>query len=155
LQTVLNSCGVALVLLPHFKNTKVNGATFWLDNNKAVVLMSLRGGFSDVFWFSFFHEIGHILLHPKREVFLEDGYNDEKLQKQEDEADNFAREILIKNETFKIFVRNRDFTKEAILRFAKQQNIKPSIIVGRLMYEKIINFNHYELSTLRDRYKWI
>jgi HTH-type transcriptional regulator/antitoxin HigA len=155
LQTILNSCGVALVLLPHFKNTKVNGATFWLDNNKAVVLMSSRGGFSDVFWFSFFHEIGHILLHPKREVFLEDGYNDEKLQKQEDEADNFAREILIKNETFKIFVQNRDFTKEAILRFAKQQNIKPSIIVGRLMHEKIIDFNHYELSTLRDRYKWI
>ena len=154
LQKILNSCGIALVLLPHFKNTKVNGATFWLDNDKAVILMSLRGGFSDVFWFSFFHEIGHILLHPKREVFLEDGYSDDKLKKQENEADNFARELLIKDETFNAFISGKIFNKTSVLVFAKEQNIKPSIVVGRLMYEKIVAFNNYELSGLRDRYKW-
>ncbi len=154
LQTTLNSCGIALVLLPHFKNTKVNGATFWLDNDKAVILMSLRGGFSDVFWFSFFHEVGHIILHPKREVFLEDGYSNEKLKKQENEADDFARELLIKDEIFNAFVSKRDFTKTSVLAFANQQVIKPSIIIGRLMHEKMIEFNNYELSSLRDRYKW-
>jgi len=154
LQKILNSCGIALVLLPHFKNTKVNGATFWLDNDKAVILMSLRGGFSDVFWFSFFHEIGHIVLHPKREVFLEDGYSDDKLKIQENEADNFARELLIKDKLFNTFIENGDFTKNSILAFAKEQNIKTSIVVGRLMHEEIIKFNNYLLSPLRDRYKW-
>lgn len=94
LKNILNSCGVVLIIVPHFKNTKVHGATFWLDNNKAVIAMTLEGRFSDIFWFSFFHEVGHIILHTKREVFLEDGYNDPKLKKQEDEADRFASNIL-------------------------------------------------------------
>ena len=107
IQKILNSCGIALVLLPHFKNTKVHGATFWLDNEKAVIAMTLRGSYSDIFWFSFFHEIGHILLHPKREVFLENECVDAKLEKQEDEANEFASETLINekeyNKLFKLF----------------------------------------------------
>lgn len=153
-QKILNSCGVALVLLPHFKNTKIHGATFWLDNDKAVIAMTLRGSFSDMFWFSFFHEVGHILLHPKRQTFLEDGCNDPKLQKQEDEANKFARDILINNKNFEEFISLNDFSKSNVINFAKEQGIKSSIVVGRLMYEKIIEFNDYKLSPLRDRYKW-
>ncbi len=154
IQKVLNSCGIALVLLPHFKKTKVHGATFWLDNDKAVIAMTLRGGFSDMFWFSFFHEVGHILLHPKREVFLEDGSTNTKLQKQEDEADKFASETLISQKEYNLFISNNDFSKSSVLSFAKHLEIKPSIIVGRLMHDKHIEFNNYELSPLRDRYKW-
>jgi len=95
LKCILSSCGVVLVMIPHFKNTKVHGATFSLDNNKVVIAMTLKDGFTDIFWFNFFHEVGHIILHPKREIFLEDGYNDPKLKKQEDEADKFANKILI------------------------------------------------------------
>jgi HTH-type transcriptional regulator/antitoxin HigA len=154
IQKVLNSCGIALVLLPHFKKTKVHGATFWLDNEKAVIAMTLRGSFSDVFWFSFFHEVGHILLHPKREIFLEDGYSDPKLQKQEYEANTFAKDLLINNYDFNKFI-SSNISKTSVIEFAKQQGIKSSIVVGRLMYEKIIKFNDYKLSPLRDRYKWI
>ena len=154
LQETLNSCGIALVLLPHFKNTKVNGATFWLDSDKAVILMSLRGGFSDLFWFSFFHEIGHILLHPKREVFLEDGYSNPKLQKQENEADKFAKNLLINSSDFKQLISAKEILKVDVIEFAKKQGIKPSIVVGCLMHEKIINYNDYDFVSLRDRYKW-
>ncbi|MEA3521699.1 MAG: HigA family addiction module antitoxin [Campylobacterota bacterium] len=154
LQKILNSCGVALVLLPHFKKTKIHGATFWLDNDKAVIAMTLRGGFSDIFWFSFFHEVGHILLHPKREVFLEDGYSDTKLQKQEDEADKFANEILINQKEYEKFISKNDFSKSGVLIFSKYLEVKPSVVVGRLMHDKYIEFNNYQLSSLRDRYKW-
>lgn len=154
IQKVLNSCGIVLVLLPHFKNTKIHGATFWLDNDKAVIAMTLRGSFSDMFWFSFFHEVGHILLHPKREVFLEDGYSDPKLQKQEKEADKFASELLINGTDFNKFVSLDDISEASVIDFAKQQGIKTSIVVGRLMYEKLVEFNDYRLSPLRDRYKW-
>jgi len=154
IQKVLNSCGIALVLLPHFKNTKIHGATFWLDNEKAVIAMTLRGSFSDVFWFSFFHEVAHILLHPKREVFLEDGYSDPKLQKQEKEADKFASELLINATDFNKFVSSDDITEASVIDFAKQQGVKTSIVVGRLMHEKLVEFNNYRLSPLRDRYKW-
>ena len=154
IQRILNSCGIALVLLPHFKKTKVNGATFWLNNDKAVIAMTLRGSFSDIFWFSFFHEVGHILLHTKRDVFLEDGYSDPKLQKQEGEADKFASDILLNSNDFNKFVSSNDISKTSIIDFAKQQGVKTSIVVGRLMHEKVIKFNDYSLSHLRDRYKW-
>jgi len=155
IQKVLNSCGIALVLLPHFKKTKVHGATFWLDNEKAVIAITLRGSYSDVFWFSFFHEVGHILLHPKREVFLEDGYSDPKLQKQEDEADKFAKDLLINNDDFNRFISLNSVSTTSVKDFAKQQGVKTSIVVGRLMHEKIINYNDYKFSSLRDKYKWI
>lgn len=154
IKTILSGCGVALVLLPHFKNTKVHGATFWLDSDKAVIAMTIRGGFSDVFWFSFFHEIGHVLLHPKREVFLEDGCDDPNLQKQEDEADKFASELLVDNKAFEHFVSLGDFSQNSVIAFAKEQGVSPSIVVGLLMHDKIIKFNDFKLSPLRDRYKW-
>jgi len=155
IQKILNSCGITLVLLPHFKNTKLHGATFWLDNEKkAVIAMTLRGSYSDIFWFSLFHEIGHILLHPKREMFLEDDYKDEKYKKQEDEADKFASDILINDKEFKKFLSKNNFSQSNVISFAKQLEIKPSIIIGRLMHDKIIPFHDYQLSQLRDMYKW-
>ncbi|WP_323591558.1 HigA family addiction module antitoxin [Aliarcobacter butzleri] len=154
IQKILNSCGIALVLLPHFKNTKVHGATFWLDNEKAVIAMTLRGSYSDIFWFSFFHEIGHILLHPKREVFLENECVDAKLEKQEDEANEFASETLINEKEYNKFVLKNDFSKNSVVNFAQQLRTKTSIVVGRLMHDKIIHFGNYKLLSLRDKYKW-
>lgn len=153
IQKVFSSCGIALVILPHFKNTKVHGATFWLDNEKkAVIAMTLRGSYSDIFWFSFFHEIGHILLHPKREIFLEDGCVDVKLKKQEDEANKFASETLINEKEYNKFVSKNDFSKSSVTNFAKLLEIKSSIVVGRLMHDKIVAFNDYNLLSLRDKY---
>jgi HTH-type transcriptional regulator / antitoxin HigA len=33
--------------------------------------MTLNGKNNNQFWFTFFHEVGHLLLHGKKEVFLE------------------------------------------------------------------------------------
>jgi len=155
IQKLLASCGVAFVLLPHFERTKVHGATFTIESeNKAVILMTIRGSYSDIFWFSLFHEIGHLILHQKREMFLEDGYSDPTLQKQEDEADEFAKDLLISRKDFEVFRGQNIFDKNAILKFAKQLDIKPSIIVGRLMHEKIIAYNDIRLLRLRDKYTW-
>ncbi|MEN8146506.1 MAG: HigA family addiction module antitoxin [Campylobacterota bacterium] len=153
-RTLLASCGVAFVLLPHFKNTGVNGATFWINNReKAVVMMSLRGKSSDIFWFSFFHEIAHVLLHNKREMFLEDGYNTPELRQQECEADEFARDFLIPMKEYQAFVMAGVFTKEGVNALANALHIKTSIIVGRLMYEKIIPYNH-SLRREIDKYEF-
>jgi HTH-type transcriptional regulator/antitoxin HigA len=155
LRSMLASCGVAFVVLPHFKKTKVHGATFTIDSeNKAVILMTIRGSYSDIFWFSLFHELGHVVLHNKREVFLEDGYNNPKLEKQEEEANQFAKDFLIPPNKFKKFIENGDLSKSAVNSFAKELGIKPSIVVGRLIHEKIIDYKNYELNSLRDKYKW-
>lgn len=154
IKKLLSSCGVALVMIPHFKGTRVSGATFWSkDKTKAILLMTLRGSYSDIFWFNFFHELGHILLHNKREIFLEDGYNNEKLKKQEDEANKFSREFLINKDSYKEFI-NKPISPDLVKKFAKDNNIKPSIIIGRLMKDEIIHYSDYHYTSLRDRYKF-
>lgn len=58
-------------LVPELKDTYISGATEWLSVDKALIIMSLRYKSNDHFWFTFFHESGHILLHNKKEVFID------------------------------------------------------------------------------------
>jgi HTH-type transcriptional regulator/antitoxin HigA len=143
--------GVVLALVPTFPKSYATGATFWLGKNKAVIMMSLRGAWSDIFWFSLFHEIGHILLHDKRVTFLENGNLDFQYQKQEEEADQFAQKALIPSEKYREFVSRCDFSSSAIYAFSKEIGIFPGIITGRLQHDKRLphTIHHH-----RIRYTW-
>lgn len=149
-QSILASCGVALVFVPSFKKVCTTGATYWM-RDKAVIAMSMRGAWSDIFWFSLFHEIAHILKHDKRLTFLENGKHDPDYVKQEEEADTFAQQSLIPPESFKKFVEGYDFSAEAIEKFADEIGIFPGIVTGRLQNEKILPYTH---NHHRIRYKW-
>jgi HTH-type transcriptional regulator/antitoxin HigA len=131
LQMILKQCGIALVVIPHFKKTHTTGATFWVKKEKAVIMMSLRGSWADIFWFSLFHELGHILLHDKRTTFLENGVSDSTWKKQEDESDHFSA-LSIKT-------------------FAESIDIAPGIVTGRLHHEKLLSYTSH---IWRIRYKW-
>ncbi len=93
LRRILAGCGVVLVLLPHFPKTNAHGATFWARPDKAILLMSMRGKWADIFWFSLFHELGHILLHKKM-TFIDARKVSPKLARLEKEADDFAAKRL-------------------------------------------------------------
>ena len=131
LKKTLSDAGVALVACPHFPKTRAHGATFFLTEEKAVLMVTLRCSWADIFWFSLFHEIGHILLHGKKEVILEGAEKNKK----EDEADAFARNCLIAPERWKTFVRSGRFDNEGISRFARQAGISSGIVAGRLQHE--------------------
>jgi len=96
LQELCAGTGIAVVIVPEVTGARASGATRWISSNKAIVQLSNRGKRNDKFWFAFFHEIGHVLLHGKREVFVERdiGYDGGRLA-QEAEANNFARQLLI------------------------------------------------------------
>ena len=118
LHQVLLDAGVVLVLCPHLPKTSVNGATFWLGQNKAVLMLTIRGSWADIFWFSLFHEIGHLLLHGKQMVFLEGDYRKNRLDKAEQEADQFDADILIPTDDYEVFVRANAFYPQNIKDFA-------------------------------------
>jgi HTH-type transcriptional regulator/antitoxin HigA len=123
-------CGVAVVFVPHFKNTSVNGATRWLTPQTALVQLSLRYAYEDIFWFTFFHEFGHILKHGKKEEFVDvNGIADEVKER---EADSFSSECLIPSSAYAAFKKVGDFSPLAIRTFAQTQNIAPAIVAGRL-----------------------
>ncbi|EPF17141.1 Plasmid maintenance system antidote protein [Microcystis aeruginosa SPC777] len=87
------AAGVALVFVPELPKTRVQGATRWLGSQKALIQLSDRYKTNDHFWFSFFHEAGHILLHGKRTLFLEGQDIQDTIK--EKEADVFAANFLI------------------------------------------------------------
>ena len=151
LKQQLAEVGIAFVLLPHFPKTYTNGATFWANPNKAVLMMSIRGSWADIFWFSLFHELGHILLHDKRHTFLEDGLNDPSWKKQEEEADEFAQKTLIPPAPYRAFVKAGHFTAANIASFSDEIDIAPGIVVGRLQHDGRLPLNHH---IHRARYKW-
>ncbi len=151
LKQLLADHGIALIIQPHLPKTYVHGATFWLTPDKAVIVMTLRGSWADVFWFSFFHELGHVLKHGKREVFLEDGESKQHRTELEAEADVFARDSLIPVFEFNEFVEVGDFSPAAILEFADEIEIAPGIVTGRLQHDGKLPPNTHPH---RVRYKW-
>lgn len=135
LKKLLLDCGIALVFLPHIGGSFLHGATFF-DKNKIVMGLTVRGKDADKFWFSLFHEIGHILFGHLNQ---DDGTTEED----EEAADKFARDTLIAEKDFKFFIQTKHFTKRSIIDFAKRIGISPGIVVGRLQKESYIQFSWY------------
>jgi len=145
--------GVAAAFVPQLPNAKVSGATRWLAPDKALLQLSLRYKSDDQFWFSFFHEAGHILLHKKREVFLE---NDKPSDKQvEEAADSFAKNILIPIDAYAVFLETVSaghISRKDVEEFAAELGIAPGIVVGRLQHDNYLPFTH--LNGLKQKFEW-
>lgn len=146
LQDKLRECGVRFVFLSHLKNANVSGATKWLRDKSVIVLVNDYRKYTDTFWFSFFHEMGHIIHdHGKTLHFTE------KKDCLEDEADRFAKDFLITPDAFKAFIESNDYSQPAILALAEREGIHPGIVVGRLQKEGIISYQ--ALNHLREQFE--
>jgi HTH-type transcriptional regulator/antitoxin HigA len=152
LEEALARCGVAFILLPYFPRTYANGATFWIKPDKAVLLMSIRGRWEDIFWFSLFHEIGHLLLHGKK-TFIDGRHVPPELVDKEKQADEFAADSLLPSRSFADFVRAGDFGEATVRRFATENGVPPGIVVGRLQHEGLLPYDS-DLNRLRKQYVW-
>ena len=134
--------GVAVVLVPELPKTHVSGFTRWLAPDKALIQLSLRYKTDDQLWFTFFHEAAHILLHGKRDVFVE--YRDVDNPK-EHEANAWAASTLIPDTEWKRFCGaiNGIVSGDKVDAFAQRLGIATGIVVGRLQKENRIPFSHH------------
>ncbi len=125
---------------PCLNKAPISGSTRWL-NITPLIQLTGRYNRNDSFWFTFFHETGHILLHGKKDIFLEKvEYSDKDLRK-ENEADAFAiKWTLTKGEAAAI-TEAAPLSKENIRAFAKRFNTHPAIIIGRLQHKKLIPYS--------------
>lgn len=133
--------GVAVVFVPELPRTHVSGATRWLTPHKALIQLSLRYKKDDHFWFSFFHEAGHILLHPKK-LRIKVGEHGEAEKDEEDQADRFAADRLIPPKEYNRFLATAQISKTAIRDFASKIGLAPGIVVGRLQHDHHLLFKH-------------
>jgi HTH-type transcriptional regulator/antitoxin HigA len=141
--------GVAVVFVPHLPKSYVCGAAYWLGD-KAVIQLSFRFRTNDHFWFSFFHELGHILLHGKREKFIDD-FKDAQDDK-EQEANLFACEALIPASEYNRLRALKLRSRTAIKEFSQQFGIAPGIVIGRLQHDNVIL--HNTMNDLKVRIDW-
>lgn len=118
--------GVAVALVREMKKVPWSGATKWLTPNKAMILLCLRGKGEDKFWFSFFHEAGHVLHDNKKDLLINDGSHDDP---REVRANKFAADILIP-EKYNVIIPTLQSRAE-ILQLAGDLGIAPGIVVGR------------------------
>ena len=146
------NAGVCLVFIPELPKTSVSGATRWLSPDKAMIQLSLRCKCNDMFWFSFFHEAGHVYNeHAKREVLLETDFKG-FLDQREIIANKFATDLLISKIDFTEFVGKSTFSAESIKQFSRNIGVASGIVVGRLQHEKIIGWERFR--TLKKEFSW-
>ena len=145
--------GVAFCMVQELPKSGANGATRWLTDRKAMIQISLRHKWADIFWFTFFHEACHLLRHRTQRRVVLDGLDlDPNMAALEAEADRFARDFLIAPEEWGRFRDEESFTPDSVRRFAESVGIAPFVVVGRLQKEKRIGYN--QLTELKPRYEW-
>lgn len=102
--------------------------------------------YSDSFWFTLFHEIGHIINGDYGISF------EKEKGKVEEKADLYAQNMLIDPEAYKCFVKRKRFDVAAIRKFAQEINRDPGIVLGRLQNDKLVGYSDYSLNALKHRY---
>lgn len=145
LKEIFKECGIIFELVKNFQGAPIQGFIKNKDD-KIILCMTLRQSYADIFWFTLFHEMGHILNNDiKIDYYIEN-------TEAEDTADNFAKEFLINSDNYNKYISKKDFSIENIKKFSEENNIKEFILIGRLQKDKLLPYNRY--NDLKIRYKW-
>lgn len=145
-----NEAGVALAPIEPFPKMAVSGAARWLSPRKAVIQLSARHRTDDHFWFSFFHEAAHILLHSKKHAFVDGARR--SAEGIEAEANAWASDTLVSRREWERFVALAPRSKREVIAFADRQGIAPGIVVGMLQHDGVLPWTH--MNDLKARLEW-
>ena len=142
------SIGIAVVIVKELPRCRVNGATRWISPDKAMIALSLRHRRNDIFWFTLFHELCHLLRHSKRETFIDGtGTIDAEL---EAEADAFASRVLIPPDAaHRLPLLD---TLQDVQSFARELGVADAIVVGRMQHDRLIPHNQWATTIVRYRF---
>lgn len=141
--------GVAIVCVRTPAGCRASGATHFAPWGAPIVQLSFRYRSDDHFWFTVFHEIGHLLLHRGSPMFVEGA--DYILGEEEAEADAFAQATLIRQDFHdEMLSLPGDFRK--VMRFAKRAKVSSGIVVGQMQKRGLIRYD--QLNFLKTRYDW-
>ncbi len=133
-------CGIKFAIVKHFTGAPVQGVIKKNRDGTLNLIMTLRRKFADVFWFTLFHEIGHIINGDIEDRLID--YEDTK-NELEDRANEFAANTLIAQEMYDAFVKIGDYSLPRIQHFCSGQGIPPYILIGRLQRDKHLEYHQY------------
>lgn len=161
-QLICSKAGVAVVLVPELPDTRISGCARWLSDTHAMVGLTIRYKWDDQLWFTFFHELAHILLHRERRSFVIDNAADHmgddvvdpNMTRYEEEADRFATDTLIPPAPLAEFLRlhGKTLTNDEIHDFAEAIGIGPGIVIGRLQHDRVLKY--WQGNDLKQKLEW-
>ena len=144
---VLAEFGIRFMIIEHLPKTHIDGAAFWLDEDSPAVAVSIRLDRIDCFWFTLFHELGHIYYRHSQGVDIGiagDGPSSSRdLPDQERMANEFARDRLVPGREIDSFIaRVRPlYSRARINQFADRIKVHPGIIIGQLQRRDEIKYS--------------
>lgn len=141
--------GVALVFEKPLPKICLYGSARWMGSERAIIQMSLRMKSNDHFWWTFFHEAGHIMLHRGKNFADDQGATGDG---PESEADAFAEDILVGRERLRAFLEQKPHSASRVREFASSLNIHPGIIVGMLQHRGVVPYS--QLNGLKVKFAW-
>ena len=129
-----------MIYTPCLPKAPVSGCTRWIGEHPLIQL-SIRNKRNDKFWFTFYHEAGHILKHGKKEIFLEDaGIQGSDNCDKEQQADDFAQKTLLSEKQHLELMKLTHLTTEKVNELACRFDVHPAIILGRLQNEELLDW---------------
>ncbi len=150
LKSIFAECGVAFDVVHHFRGAPVQGFIKESDNGRVILCVTIRGKAADRFWFSLFHEVGHLLNGDLSTRFVD---FDTVRSEMEDNADSFARDTLINPEHYKRMLEAGNYHDLAyIKRFAKYEGVPHWIVIGRLHSDDRIDWSYFANEI--PRFEW-
>lgn len=150
LQQMCAEVGVAVVFVRPPSGCRASGAARFISPDKALIILSFRHLSDDHFWFTFFHEVGHLILHGATEKSFVDGQVS-AASSLEAEANDFSGGVLIPIDRQDVLRRLTPSTKE-IVRFAINVGVSPGIVVGQMQHKGLIG--PHQMNFLKRRYGW-
>lgn len=149
---VLSSYGIKFSMVKNFRGAPVHGYISLGRDGSYHMVLTIRGAYADIFWFSLFHEIGHIVNGDISKVGVYIDTIEGNDEAKENAADMFARDALLNATDYKLFVARGDYSIGTIESFARTQRVAPYVIIGRLQKEERISYAMY--NDYKLRYKW-
>lgn len=139
LKQYLGECGIKFSIVKHFKGAPVQGIIKKNNDGTLSLTMTNRRKYADIFWFTFFHEIGHILNDNIKDRLIDYGIDNNDI---EGSADLFASNTLIDPDKYERFVGEQDYSPASIHKFSKSLNVPPFVLIGRLQKDRHINYSY-------------
>jgi len=153
LKTLFAEAGVALVAKRAPQGCRASGACRLIAPDKAMVLVSFRGRSDDKFWFTIFHEAGHLLLH-EAQTFIDSDMDDSESDvrgEAEREANQFASERIVPKNRQEEFCQLPP-EKDEVIRFGVSVGVSPGLIVGQMQHRKMIE--QHQFNFLKRHWTW-
>lgn len=144
--------GIDFSIVHNFRGAPVQGFIARKEDGTYQMVLTLRGAVADIFWFSLFHELGHIVNGDISKVgsFIDVQYS--KNEQKEAAADLYASCALLNTNSYERFVRKGSYSYASIKEYAQTQGVPPYIVIGRLQKEEVIPWSWYQ--KYKPRYKW-